>query len=344
MKNPKIRGGQRFGRLDLRPSQIFGAIFPVLCAGLTALLLAGCKPSGREELLFKSDERYLPMVGKPSPPLKFKALDGREVDLEQLRGKVVLLDFWATWCPPCLEELPHVRDAYGRYKAQGLEIIGVSFDADRARLEEVVKRENITWPQYFDGGGRDAAPGKVFGIRHWPSMWLLDRNGVVRFISAGAGLDRKVGQLLAEPANAVTSARGALDKKAELDKSGDAPAPGTKPSATAKAATPTSSGGKTNLPSATATATNAPVPAPAARVPDTKLGDHPISVKSISITAKKSTALLQIGQATYTVSPGMELQFTAAGAQRKARCTEVTRDEVVLAVEGTEGSLRLRLP
>lgn len=325
--------------LNLCPPQIFG--LPVLCACLAALLLAGCKPSGREELLFKSDERYLPMVGKPSPPLKFKALDGREVDLEQLKGKVVLLDFWATWCPPCLEELPHVRDAYARYRAQGLEIVGVSFDADQARLEEVVKRENIAWPQYFDGGGRDAAPGKVFGIKHWPSMWLLDRNGVVRFISAGAGLDRKVGQLLAEPANAVTSARGVLDKKAELDRSGAAPASGAKPASTAPA-TAGGASGKTSSP----TPTNAPTntPAPAARVPDTKLGDHPISVKNISITAKKSTALLQIGPATYTVSPGTELQFTAAGTPRKARCTEVTRDEVVLAVEGSEGPLRLRLP
>ena len=65
---------------------------PLLVA-LSVSLLTGCKPSDKEELLFKSDERYLKMVGKPSPPLKFKALDGREVDLEQLKGKVVLLDF-----------------------------------------------------------------------------------------------------------------------------------------------------------------------------------------------------------------------------------------------------------
>ncbi len=293
MNSPKTRDGQSWGRLNPRPSAISG--FSCLCVWLAALLLAGCKPGGREELLFKSDERYLPMVGKPSPPLKFKALDGRDVDLEQLRGKVVLLDFWATWCPPCLEELPHVRGAYARYREQGLEIVGVSFDADRARLEEVVKRENITWPQYFDGGGRDAAPGKVFGIRHWPSMWLLDRNGVVRFISAGAGLDRKVSLLLEESANAVTTARGVLDKKADLDKSGDVPTtPGAKAGPSAKATPPTPGGGK----AAPSSATNAPTPAPAARVPDTRLGDHPISVKNISITAKRSTALLQLGPAT----------------------------------------------
>lgn len=342
MKHPQIWEGQRWGRLNLSPSPSLGVTF--FCVCLATLLLAGCKPSGREELLFKSDERYLPMVGKPSPPLKFKALDGREVDLEQLRGKVVLLDFWATWCPPCLEELPHVRDAYGRYKAQGLEIVGVSFDADRARLEEVVKRENIGWPQYFDGGGRDAAPGKVFGIRHWPSMWLLDRNGVVRFISAGAGLDRKISQLLAEPANAVTSARGVLEKKAELEKDGKLPTPPPKPATNTNVVVASKAGAPiTNSVPITNGPTAAVHPAPV-RGPETKLGDQPVSVKSISITAKKITALVQIGSANHAVSPGTELKFTAGGQSRKARCTEITREEVVLSVDGAEGELRLRLP
>lgn len=311
-----------------------------LIAALLAGALAGCKRGDREELLFKSDERYLKHVGRPSPPLKFKALDGREVDLDQLKGKVVLLDFWATWCPPCMEELPHVRAAYERYSKEGLVIIGVSFDVDKARLEEVVKREHIHWPQYFDGLGRDAAPGKTFGIQHWPSMWLLDRNGVIRFISAGAGLDRKITALLKEPANAVTAARGAFEEKRATDASAAPPA--KPPGQTGAAAAPPGPATKTNAPSATNTSAAAVPPAP--RVPETRLGDHPVSVRSISITAKRSTALLQIGPSTYSVAVGMELVFPAGGQQRKARCTEITRDEVVLAIEGGEGSLRLSLP
>jgi|GEM_PF-627437 len=486
---------------------------PLLLAVL-AVALNGCKPGGKEELLVKSDERYLPMVGKPSPPLKFKALDGREVDLEKLKGKVVLLDFWATWCPPCIEEIPHVRDAYERYNKEGLEIVGISFDADKQRLEDVVKRENLRWPQYFDGSGQEAAPGKTFGIQHWPSMWLLDRNGVIRFISAGAGLDRKITALLKETGNPVNAARGVFENKAALDRSGDEPA---RPAAATKPGGPISPPGapqdaaylhwlgkpfpalkftaidgrqvdtdklrgkvllidfwatwcppcmaeipnvksvheryhqqgfeiigvsadetradlervvkakgltwpqhfegrsgevpnlrrygvqhfpsmwlvdkqgiirdvtgavalnekvakllaesssaapvvaeapKANPPAgaellprtspaagtkpAPAAAVTAPAPAPA--TPDPKLGDHPIRVKNITIGAKRSTALLQIGPSTYTVSPGTELVFPAGGAQRKARCTEVGRGGVVLAIEGQSEPLRLNLP
>ncbi len=304
--------------------------------------LTGCKPGDKEELLFKSDERYLPMVGKPTPPLKFKALDGREVDLEKLKGKVVLLDFWATWCPPCIEEIPHVRAAYERYNKEGFEIVGISFDAEKQRLDDVVKRESIRWPQYFDGGGRAAAPGKTFGILHWPSMWLLDRNGVIRFISAGAGMDRKISALLKETGNPVNAARGVFEDKAALDKSGDVPAkPAAKPATAppAKAATP---GVATPPPATNAPAATPPSAAP--RGPETKLGDHVISVKSISIGTKRSTALLQIGPATYTVAPGVEIVFPSGGAQLKAHCTEIDRNAVVLAIEGRTEPLRLLLP
>ncbi len=92
----------------------------------------------------------LDRVGKPLT-LKFTALDGREIDLEKMRGKVVLIDFWATWCPPCVAEMPHLKAVYQKYHPRGLEIVGLSLDRDRKALEKYVAKEKVPWAQRFDG-------------------------------------------------------------------------------------------------------------------------------------------------------------------------------------------------
>src|SRR5205085_2372918 len=85
--------------------------------------------------------------------LKFTALDGRAIELMALRGKVVLLDFWATWCTPCIAELPKLKEVYARYHDRGFELIGISLDRaeDRQKLVDFIARENLSWPQHFDG-------------------------------------------------------------------------------------------------------------------------------------------------------------------------------------------------
>jgi thiol-disulfide isomerase/thioredoxin len=109
--------------------------------------------------------------------LSFTAVDGRQVDLADLRGKVVLLDFWATWCPPCLEEAPALAAAYEKYRDQGFEIIGISLDQNQAALEKFTKDNNMPWPQFFDGQGWDNELAKRFKIQSVPTVWLLDREG-----------------------------------------------------------------------------------------------------------------------------------------------------------------------
>ncbi len=94
----------------------------------------------------------LDAVGKPVP-IQYTALDGRKVDLAAMKGKVVLIDFWATWCGPCVGELPHVKAAYDKLHGQGFEIVGISFDKRRDDLEKFVKEKDMAWPQYFDGKG-----------------------------------------------------------------------------------------------------------------------------------------------------------------------------------------------
>jgi thiol-disulfide isomerase/thioredoxin len=130
--------------------------------------------------------------------LAFTAVDGTAIDLNQLRGKVVLIDFWATWCGPCMRELPQVREAYEKLHSRGFEIVGISFDKDREKLVAVTAQEKMTWPQYFDGKGWENDFGRRFGIRSIPTMWLVNKKGMVVDTEARENLADKVEKLLAE--------------------------------------------------------------------------------------------------------------------------------------------------
>jgi len=131
--------------------------------------------------------------------LKFTALDGTAVDLAKMRGKVVLVDFWATWAPPCRAATPDIVAAYQKYHAQGLEIVGVSFDQDKDALQKYIKDNQMPWPQYFDGKGWDSALGRKFGIDSIPVMWLVGKDGKVVTQDVGAHLADQIGKELAKP-------------------------------------------------------------------------------------------------------------------------------------------------
>lgn len=130
--------------------------------------------------------------------LKFTAVDGREVDLAKLQGKVVLIDFWATWCGPCVAELPNVLKAYKELHPKGFEIVGISLDEDKAALEAFVKERGMEWPQYFDGKGWENAISTKHGITSIPAMWLVNKKGIVVSTNARGDLEEKVSKLLAE--------------------------------------------------------------------------------------------------------------------------------------------------
>ena len=144
----------------------------------------------------KSGLELMAMRGKPLE-LSFTAVDGKKVDLADLRGKVVLVDFWATWCPPCVEEVPALVETYEKFKDKGFEIVGVSLDQDKGALEKFTAENKMTWPQFFDGKGWDNELAKRFNIQSVPTMWLLDREGKLVDASPRSRLDQAVEAALA---------------------------------------------------------------------------------------------------------------------------------------------------
>ena len=134
--------------------------------------------------------------------LQFTAVDGRNVDLAQMRGKVVLVDFWGTHCGPCVAELPRIKTALEKFHAQGFEIIGISCDTDQKELEQYVKKHDLSWPQYFDGKQQSDNQFTVaFGIDGIPHMFLVDRKGCLRFDDVrakDATFEDKISKLLDE--------------------------------------------------------------------------------------------------------------------------------------------------
>jgi thiol-disulfide isomerase/thioredoxin len=117
--------------------------------------------------------------GAKFPDFEEKDLDGKPLSISGFKGKVVLIDFWATWCGPCVAELPNVIKAYEKHHDKGFEIIGVSLDQDEQKLKSYTKDKNMTWQQYFDGKGWGNKLAQKYGIQSIPATFLLDGEGKI---------------------------------------------------------------------------------------------------------------------------------------------------------------------
>jgi len=118
----------------------------------------------------------------PAPDFTLKSLDGSNVKLSEYRGQVVMINFWASWCAPCRQEMPLLEDLYRRYSKLGFVILGVNVEQDQAQARALLQKIPVSFPILFDTGNRVS---ELYQVVAMPSTVILDRDGNVRFTHKG---------------------------------------------------------------------------------------------------------------------------------------------------------------
>ncbi len=149
----------------------------------------------------------LDRIGKK---LELRTVDvnGKTIDLDEYHGKVVLLEFWATWCPPCVAGIPKVKGLREKHGPSGFEVIGMCCDTDLKNVQQFSEQHKLTWPQHFHELGMESPLIQSLGITALPSYWLINRSGVVLGIGGIDDLDEKLKCVLAEKQDSQQQGRG----------------------------------------------------------------------------------------------------------------------------------------
>jgi thiol-disulfide isomerase/thioredoxin len=131
--------------------------------------------------VYQRGTRYEKFLNQPAPDAVTTTLDGRKWALQDQKGKVILIDFWATWCGPCVASIPRMKKTFDRYRSNpDFLMVGVSLDDDAGKVQKFVGDNKIGWLQLFEKGvGRNNRFARAFSINAIPSVWLIDRNNRV---------------------------------------------------------------------------------------------------------------------------------------------------------------------
>jgi peroxiredoxin len=161
-------------------------------------------PNLRQKI--EGDLKRIDKVGRPAPSFAAEDIKGRPIRLDAYRGKYVLVDFWATWCAPCVGELPRLQEAHRTYHEAGLEIIGVSLDESKTAVSDFAKVRKLPWPQIHNASST-ADLVEAFAVGSIPATYLIDPEGtIIRLDLRGKVLDQALSRLI-KPA-----ARGAVGR------------------------------------------------------------------------------------------------------------------------------------
>ena len=159
---------------------------------------------------FKGRTARRESIGKPFDLEFTDAIDGSTVSMKNLKGKVVVIDFWATWCGPCVAEMPKMKELYAKYRDQGVEFIGVSLDQPKEQggldsLKKFVKENGIEWPQYYQGNtGTASSPSPGASTRFPACSWSTPRASSIS-VEARGKLEKMIPELLEKKTKVATA-------------------------------------------------------------------------------------------------------------------------------------------